>query len=290
MNSQTSHASQSSNAPSAENMPAQSAPSQAGLELAQAQQDRLDRLLAASSASGSRDDVAQWISAGANPKAFGSAAIELAARAGHARIVELLIPLSNPLEFASPALFSAAKGGHAECVRLLLPASTTFGGSQALCIAARHGYADCVALLIPHSDPLANNSKPLREAASLGHTECVRLLIPSSNPTDERSWALVAAAASGIAACADLLAPLSDLSALVDQAIPKAANSHPEVLAALLRWLPLGDPELFGLPKLRERALLANKLASASILEAFIISRSTEIALSIGSRRGPARL
>ena len=127
--------------------------------------------------------IKQLIKEGADPKAGGSYALQLAATKGHLEIVKLLISVSDPKSLDSEALRLAAENGHLEIVKLLIPVSDPkAGGSEALRWAAENGHLEIVKLLIPMSDPKSLDSNALRWAAANGHLEIVKLLIPVSDP------------------------------------------------------------------------------------------------------------
>ena len=108
---------------------------------------------------GDADTVAALLAAGLlghDKLPLGIEPLGLAALFGHAKIIELLIPVCDPKKGNSLALKQAAEGGIAECVKLL----------------------------IPHSDPLAGKSAALAQAIGSGRVECARLLLPVSNVDD----------------------------------------------------------------------------------------------------------
>ena len=170
----------------------------------------LCRALIDCSQSGDLAGVISLLGQGADPSYKASNALRVAAEAGHAECVKVLLPFSAPKDNNS-ALGLAAGNGHAECVRLLIPVSDPKAyGSHPLHAAAFDGHAECVKLLIPVSEPKARDSEALVSAARNNRAECIKLLIPVSDPKSDNSRALAAAAMFGSAECVKLLLPVSD--------------------------------------------------------------------------------
>ena len=85
---------------------------------------------------------------GADPKAYDSEALLVAARQGHLAIVKLLLPVSDQKALESLALRWAARHGHLAIVKLLLPVSDPKAyESAALRWAARNGHHKVVAAI-----------------------------------------------------------------------------------------------------------------------------------------------
>lgn len=155
----------------------------------------IDLELAEAAAAGRADLAAALLARGANPRAAvpmdgghpeGSLAtpLILAAAAGSAAMVELLLPLSDPRfsdSTGNTALTHAAWHGHAECVELLIPASDLNAragdGLSALSCAAFVGAPDCVKILLKAG---ADPAGALLTASELGTAACAELLIPAS--------------------------------------------------------------------------------------------------------------
>jgi hypothetical protein len=164
---------------------------------------------------------------GARPKARSgnySTPLMEAARAGHARLLGRLLPLSEPRatnDGEQTALMMAAMEGRAECLRLLLPHSDArainSSDQGALRLATWKGHVDCVELLLPFVGalgPMKNGVTHLMIAAENGHADCVKLLLPHDNPRAINAScrsALMMAVTAGSPECIRALLPHSDV-------------------------------------------------------------------------------
>ncbi len=123
-------------------------------------------------------------------KRYGSPPLHVAAEAGHADVVELLLTHGGALDAADneglTALHLAARRGHAEMVKLLLSEGPQVDTRDevrqtALHLAAEAGHSEAVELLLSGgADPNATDERgktPLHLAASSDYPEVVGLLI-----------------------------------------------------------------------------------------------------------------
>lgn len=144
----------------------------------------------------------------------GNSALMLAAQAGHAACVNMLVAAGANVNFAretdgkSP-LIVAAVAGHLECIRILLArgadteARSNFGNTAAL-LASFEGHTQVLSLLLSSgAHPSVRNTPhartPLHYAASGGHVECVKLLLAAGADCDvvcSSGWTPAHAAAS----------------------------------------------------------------------------------------------
>ncbi|ESU40207.1 Protein kinase NEK family protein, partial [Giardia duodenalis] len=143
-------------------------------------------------------------------------ALILAAKVGHAEIVELLDPTDWD---GVTALMRAAERGDVEAVRALIPLqkrrTTTYGwySKTALMIAASCGHAEVVKLLVEHEGGMQdkNGMTALIGAVNNGHAECIKLLVEKEGGIQKKGgWnegetALMIAAKSSYADCVKLL-------------------------------------------------------------------------------------
>ncbi|KAG2456361.1 ANR50 protein, partial [Polypterus senegalus] len=157
-------------------------------------------LLASASHAGSTDVVSLLLSKGADPTIQdyqGQTPLMLAARQGHARVLQCLLEWAQKdgrrldlVDHADregwTALRSAAWGGHAEAVRILLEAAAEVDGSDsegrtALRAAAWGGHEEILQTLLDHGAQVDHPDKegrtPLIAAAYMGHWEAVELLL-----------------------------------------------------------------------------------------------------------------
>ena len=132
----------------------------------------------------------------------------------------------------------AAAGDLSRIMKLLAQGANPLAqNSRALREAAEHGHFECASLLIPLSDPRAPNSYGLQLASMNGHIACVEMLIPLSDPRSDDSLALYWAAKNGHLECMSRLIPVSNPS----HALLIAARDGPEACLRLL--LPLRDSD-----------------------------------------------
>ena len=149
----------------------------------------------------------------------GDTALMIAARAGHADVVELLDPTDKA---GVTALMRAADRNDVEAVRALIPLQkgrkTTgcigtnrawiFEGT-ALMIAAAYGHTEVVRLLVEHEMGMRDSYgyTALMMAARNSRTGCVKLLLEKeAGIRDNQGWtALILAARSGYVECIKLL-------------------------------------------------------------------------------------
>ena len=122
------------------------------------------------------------ITAGASPNLIGRADHELTNRG----VLASMDPRKLIHGDTSP-LYIAAQAGHAECVSLLILSGAdlnfahTIDGSTALFISCEHGHTDCVARLMSagaavDQPRMSDRRTPLGAACEKGHHECARLL------------------------------------------------------------------------------------------------------------------
>jgi ankyrin repeat protein len=161
----------------------------------------VDLMLLAAVELGDEDAAREAIELGARSRALdsqGRDAFLLAAAAGRADLLALLLPVSDPKAKKQPF------------------------GESALSLAALAGAADCVALLVPLSDTRSANivgATALMHAASGGHADCVELLLPMSNPDAQDKICgenalthAIKCGRRGALGCFALLAPVSTLN------------------------------------------------------------------------------
>jgi ankyrin repeat protein len=157
-----------------------------------------DLMLLAAVERGDKGAARKAIELGARSRALdsqGRDAFLLAAAAGRADLLALLLPVSDPKAkqrpFGESALALAAQAGNAECVAFLIPLvggeTTNIAGATALMHAASGGHADCVQLLLPVSDPGARDQISGESAltraikcGSRGALACFAILAPVS--------------------------------------------------------------------------------------------------------------
>ena len=129
---------------------------------------------------------------GASSQKGGNTAVHIAASAGAAGCLELLLSegadasAGRGADGVTPLMF-AMQNGHAPCVRLLLDAGSDVNaqeraGSAALHYAARHGREECLGMALGAKGASvdlarADGITALMVAAQHGHTECVRMLL-----------------------------------------------------------------------------------------------------------------
>jgi ankyrin repeat protein len=96
---------------------------------------------------------------GCSVDAYGRDALMLAAEAGNATCVEILIPISDPTardKYRNTALIIAAYAGNASCVERLLSVShldaKNQGGDNALMVAAANGQANVLSMFYLKAD------------------------------------------------------------------------------------------------------------------------------------------
>jgi len=153
----------------------------------------------------------------------GWTALMLAARAGHAQCLELLLRAGANVDHEKSdgwtALMFAANAGYTQCLALLLSEGASVDhadsdGWTALMLAARAGHAQCLELLLSkganvnHAKP--NGSTALMMAAQGGHAQCLALLLRKGATVDHAyskyGWtALMIAAHKGHAQCVGFL-------------------------------------------------------------------------------------
>ncbi|KAK1169625.1 ankyrin repeat domain-containing protein 50 [Acipenser oxyrinchus oxyrinchus] len=164
-------------------------------------------LLASAAHAGSTDVFALLLSKGADPQIQdhqGQTPVMLAARQGHARVLQCLLAWAQWEERAPhlvnhadregwTALRSAAWGGHAEAVRILLEAGAEVDGSDsegrtALRAAAWGGHEEILCTLLDYGaqvdQPDREGRTPLIAAAYMGHKEAVELLLDHGAQVD----------------------------------------------------------------------------------------------------------
>jgi ankyrin repeat protein len=127
-----------------------------------------------------------------------------AARNGHARILEYVLPLVDPTILEQEALTDACSNGHTDIVQLLLAdprIDPSLYDDVAIRFAASEGHLDIVSLLLQDErvDPSAYDDEALMEACAEGHVHVVeRLLLDDRvDPTSEDGHALLAASRKG---------------------------------------------------------------------------------------------
>ncbi|XP_015219420.2 ankyrin repeat domain-containing protein 50 [Lepisosteus oculatus] len=166
-------------------------------------------LLASAAHAGSADVVALLLSRGADPEItdnHGQTPLTLAARQGHAKVVQCLLGWARcengalrMIDHADiegwTALRSAAWGGHAEVVRLLLDAGADVDGCDsegrtALRAAAWGGHEEIICTLLDHGAqvdlPDRDRRTPLIAAAYMGHRDAVEILLDHNAQVDLR--------------------------------------------------------------------------------------------------------
>lgn len=170
--------------------------------------------------------------------ASGDSALMLAAQAGHALCVNMLVAAGANINFAretdgkSP-LIVAAVAGHLECTRMLLgrgadtEVRSNLGNTAAL-LASFEGHTQVLSLLLSTgANPEARNTPhmrtPLHYAASRGHVECVKLLLAAGADcvaVSSSGWTPAHAAASrGRVDCLRaLLSAAPDIASALDHA------------------------------------------------------------------------
>lgn len=115
----------------------------------------------------------------------GTTALMLAAEAGNAEAVSLLVNYESrrQKENGFTALMMAAQEGHSECVRILMGKEAQIArvdGWTALMSATQRNRIECVRLLMAHEAGMAKTSgyTALMCAAQCGWEQCVRILLP----------------------------------------------------------------------------------------------------------------
>lgn len=125
------------------------------------------------------------ISLGPSAELPGTTALMLAAEAGNAEAVSLLVNYESrrQKENGFTALMIAAQEGHSECVRILIGKEariTRKDGWTALMSATQRNRIECVKLLMAHEAGMTKSSgyTALMCAAQCGWEQCVRILLP----------------------------------------------------------------------------------------------------------------
>ncbi|XP_041127950.1 ankyrin repeat domain-containing protein 50 [Polyodon spathula] len=245
-------------------------------------------LLASAAHAGSTDVVAFLLSKGADAQIQdhqGQTPVMLAARQGHARVIQCLLEWAQREE-AVPhlvnhadregwtALRSAAWGGHAEAVRILLEAGAEVDGSDcegrtALRAAAWGGHEEILCTLLNYGaqvdQPDREGRTPLIAAAYMGHKKTVELLLDHGAQVDVQD--------------SDGRTALS----VAAQCVPSAAGlGYCEVVGLLLeRGADPGHKDRDGMTPL----LLAAYEGHAEVVE-LLLEAGADVDEAAGSQRG----
>ncbi len=130
-----------------------------------------------------------------------SAALYVAARSGHTKVVEILVHSGADVDYRKIAfntpLYAAAEEGYTDTVKVLLSSGANITqvsrltGEDALTAAARRGHIQTVRALLEAGACINASASHARKdalvvASSMGHTEIVKLLLTKgANKTDE---------------------------------------------------------------------------------------------------------
>jgi hypothetical protein len=118
---------------------------------------------------------------GPSPKLLGLCpehALIIAARKGHAKVVEIILTLETTHK-AQAALIEAAKGGHADVVSIMLETRLghrSSGFHDALSHAIQRGHVKVMKVLREYADPACH---PCRENLNLTARKCKKGKIPN---------------------------------------------------------------------------------------------------------------
>jgi ankyrin repeat protein len=238
----------------------------------------VERLLRALGPAASAEVAAHF----AARRVWASNIVELAAKLGHAGIVQLFVdePGVRPLLSLDRLIFCAGSHGHADMTRRLLnvhvPSSSSASSSYtpdptylrfALTRSCRLGHADVVQMLLaaPHPndatrtryDASVADNLPIQSAASHGCAAVVELLLRDArvDPSANNNYAIRTAAERGDVCVVKLL--LTDARTHCSDALTAAStHGHVEVVVELLRCNASSSSSFHPAGRLRDNAPL----------------------------------